>query len=292
MNSKGGNIFKGALVIGLAFLFIIMAAFTPPPKYWQKDNWKAIEDYVSRNANVSRKIAVFDHDGTLIHGDITEGIEEKEIPGVLKALVDSKSLKEEAFSKIPQQFRSDVWGYYRYLEKKDRQIAYEWYPSLFAGYQEKDIIKMADAIYQNVFKNYRYPEMQRLVKFLKLNGYEIYVVSASPTLLVQSAAVYWGIPQENIFGIDIKKDVNGKLTGEVVKPITYAKGKVYTIVEKIKAQPGDALIVAGDSLKTDIDMLKLAKERNSLAILVNATGRNFQYANEQGFINEKMIVFP
>lgn len=292
MNTKGANIFKGILVLGLAFAFILMASFTPAPKCWGQENWEAIENYVIKNINAPRKIAVFDHDGTLIHGDITEGIEEKAIPGVLKAIIDKKALKKEALSNIPEEFRNNAWAYYKKLEAQSRQKAYEWYPTLFAGYDQNEIMQMSDDIYQNVFKNYRHPEMIKLVKFLKMNGYEIFIVSASPDLLVKAAAFHWGIPRENIFGIEIPVNEKGILKAEVVKPITYAKGKVHAILNKIKARPGDALIIAGDSLKTDIDMLKLAKERNSLAIMVNATGKDLEYSASIGFINEKMIVFP
>ncbi len=292
MNSQGGNIFKGILITGVVFLFMGMYAYQKSSPIWETNNWKTIENYVEKNGDAKRKIAVFDHDGTLIHGDITEGIAEKSIPGVLKALVDGKKIRKEAMACVPDNYKKNIWGYYRHLEEKNRQIAYEWYPTLFSGYSEKEIRRMADSLYSDVFSRYQHAEMVELVKYLQGNGYEIYIISASPTLLVQAASLYWNIPEENIFGIDISSDEAGILQPEVAKPITYAEGKVAKILEKISPEKGDALIIAGDSLKTDLAMLRYAKDNNGLAILVNATGTNLDKSRSMGFINETMIIFP
>ncbi|MDK6233208.1 haloacid dehalogenase-like hydrolase [Aerococcus sp. UMB10185] len=97
-------------------------------------------------------------------------------------------------------------------------------------------------------------EVHQLFACLTDHGIRPYIVSASPRLLVQMAVVLgdYAIAPENIFGMEIACDANGRLTDQVAAGtyVTKSQGKVDCIQDLIQPRHDgkDPLMVFGDSM--------------------------------------------
>lgn len=109
-------------------------------------------------------------------------------------------------------------------------------------------------------------ELIDLYQTLMANGIEVYVVSASPHDLIAAAVEQfgYGIPQENVYGMRICTDENGRYIneydynwgGEGKYAQTYGPGKT-TVIENFLAPQHEGqgpLLVCGDSMG-DINMM-------------------------------------
>lgn len=97
------------------------------------------------------------------------------------------------------------------------------------------------------------PEMQNLMEVATARGWEVWVVTASGTPVVQAFAGRYGLPAERVIGMDLAME------GGVYQPrlegiATYRQGKADAIAARI-GKP--VRLAAGDTL-TDLEMLRLA----------------------------------
>src|SRR5476649_1532265 len=96
----------------------------------------------------SRKIAVFDADGTLWHDDLGESffkyqIQNKLAPGIVG---------------VP-----DPWKHYRTLDEMDTAISSAWLAQICAGLEEKVIRHQAEKFYHDHFKNKPTEPLKKLI---------------------------------------------------------------------------------------------------------------------------------
>lgn len=100
---------------------------------------------------------------------------------------------------------------------------------------------------------YRRP-IEWMVRKLTEAGFDVWVVSASPGRVVEEAVRHYGISSQKVIG---NKTVEraGRLTGDLLTPITYRKGKVEAIQKYIGRRP---VLVFGDAW-TDWEMLNWAR---------------------------------
>lgn len=100
------------------------------------------------------------------------------------------------------------------------------------------------------------PEIQNLFSTLRMNGIEVFIVSASYKPVVEAfagvGAYGYNIDPDHVIAMDLETGSDGKIIPEYkagwVK--TFKHGKVEAINQKIKSQPGmncDPLLTAGDS---------------------------------------------
>jgi phosphoserine phosphatase len=80
-----------------------------------------------------------------------------------------------------------------------------------------------------------------------------FIVSASPLSIVVAAAPLAGFERERCRGIEVRIR-GGKFTAEVVKPVSYAAGKIAAA-----APFGKLALACGDSLHGDLPMLEAAQ---------------------------------
>jgi phosphoglycolate phosphatase-like HAD superfamily hydrolase len=139
-----------------------------------------------------------------------------------------------------------------------------------------------------------YPEMKDLVRALKANGFDVWVVSASPQHVVEVVSAEVGIAADHTIGIGTKLEADGRLgvhlepcgDGAPESVITYDEGKRCFINRVIFGQPPAAqlrkadaahrqVFAAGDS-DTDVAFvqdatdLKLVIDRHKPALMCNA----------------------
>lgn len=98
------------------------------------------------------------------------------------------------------------------------------------------------------------PAMDKMIRRLGEAGFDIWVVSASPEWLVEEAARAYGVPPEKILG-NRSSEKEGRVTGDLLTPVTYRQGKVDAINKFIGRRP---LLVFGDAW-TDWEMLEWAE---------------------------------
>ncbi|NOZ00717.1 MAG: HAD-IB family phosphatase [Deltaproteobacteria bacterium] len=96
--------------------------------------------------------------------------------------------------------------------------------------------------------------IRAMIKRLKDAGFDVWVASASPRTVVQEAARAYGIPADKVIG-NRSQEKAGRITGDLLTPVTYRKGKV----EAIKKFAGRRPVLAFGDAWTDWEMLKWAE---------------------------------
>jgi len=208
-----------------------LSSFSPPFA-------DALKNAISAADRTSPPVAAFDADNTLWSKDIGEAF--------LRWLIAGRILKNVNHD-------SDVYGDYERRVEKDRTSAYAWAVSTMEGLRLTDV-RLWSAQLAYAWPNYR-PLMRTLVRELKNEGFDVWIVSASNAWTVQEAAKYVGIEPDRVLGItcDVK---DGTVTGNVQIPITCNKGKVEAIQKYIGRRP---TLAFGDSLG-DLEMLEYAAQ--------------------------------
>ena len=98
------------------------------------------------------------------------------------------------------------------------------------------------------------PEMRALMEAGRASGWQVWVVTASVTPLVQAFAGLYGLPSDRVLGMNLLLE-GGVYQRGLHGPATYRKGKV----EAIRAVVGEMpTLAAGDTL-TDLEMLLSSK---------------------------------
>lgn len=214
-----------------------------------------------------RFIAIFDHDNTLVSGDITEG-NGKSQPGFMYPLI--KQMHRDHSLPVPIEgiYESDPWKFYHAWAKVNHEEAYGWICTLLAGQTPEQVLSDGCAYYEKYQKQAIFPEMKALVTVLQDLEVEVHIVSASAHNLVLAASKYFKIPLERIHGIRLQI-TKGIIQPKVIRPISFAAGKTWYIENIIgDAKPGN-IMTFGDSYTTDGHMLRYAARQDGIAILVN-----------------------
>jgi len=213
-----------------------------------------------------RVVAVFDHDGTLMHGDVTMGSGSQ--PGVLRTMVERRELKPEGLAQIPAWMEPDPWKAYCEWTEREPMKAYGWLPTVLAGMKVRDFTRLARERYRDVYRRYLFPEQLALLSVLRDAGVEIYIVSASAQPLLEAAAPWLGIPPEHAFGIRLHER-GGVIAPEIEPPPSYASGKVWAIEHRVHPSSYENLLTFGDSYVSDGPMLRLAARHGGVGVLIN-----------------------
>lgn len=271
----------------------------------------------------ARPIAVFDFDNTIIHGDISfsflvlqaENLEYGFEPGSslspfppeLDAIyVQLRQDPENA--DLRRDFLHGVLGEYEHAWADGRAVeACGYLARLLTGLpveQARDLGRRAlkralneptcirqypssraeiPALHQQSGIRYR-TSVVDLIKQLKSEGFDIWVASASPQPMVEAAAATVGIAADHVLAVRTKI-VDGRLTGEVVEPVTYRQGKVSAIMAAIGRHPD---LAVGDAW-TDFEMMKTAK----VGILIDKGDRELaESAKKAGILVQPMLEKP
>lgn len=216
-----------------------------------------------------RVVAVFDHDRTLVCGDITEGDGISQ-PGLGGLMIKDRLFRVDPDLRPPDEFQGDVWAYYHHWAKIEPSEAYAWICTVYAGFAPAEVEAMARVYYDHFLKPRIFPEMLELVRVLSDLDVQVYIVSASAEPIVRPAAALFGVPVERIHGVKVKA-LDGLLLPEVEKPISFAAGKTWYIKTYLGEFPRGNLLVFGDSWRTDGHMLRFGVDQGGFSLLVNPT---------------------
>jgi phosphoserine phosphatase len=190
-------------------------------------------------SKISKKIAVFDADGTLWHDDIGDEFFKWQIQNAL-----APGLKGVI----------DPWMHYKDLCKKDTATGYGWLAQINSGLREEELLEQTSSYFKDHFLSKIDSRLRKLIQKLNTNDFEIWICTASIKWAVIPALTELKLATKFIIGTEVELDQEKKLTQKVVTPIPYQAGKKYWLEKKLSHSP---LLVAGNSLG-DLDMMGLA----------------------------------
>lgn len=211
-----------------------------------------IEEFFAKieRGDIKNPVAVFDADGTLWSNDLGESF--------FKWLIENKKLTGVDYSK-------DLYQEYEDLLKEDKGKAFAFPVTLMNGLKEDDVRKWADEYFKNRFIQNIYPEQKELIKRLQEAGVDVWIVSASNTWSVETAAPYLGIEPDHV--IAMRSEVtDGIITDKMVLPLLHGPGKV----EGIKKYIGDRVDFASGNSRSDYEMLEFSSE---MSLIINPSDK-------------------
>lgn len=224
-------------------------------------------------------LAFWDFDGTILKGDCSEGLKEKD-KEVFKGLVELGILKGYAKDYKGEEGVNAFWKKYQELEAIDKKVAYVFLPKIFEGNDESVMQNLAKEHFKETLQKYYFPSSIRILEKLKEVGVQSYIISASATFFVKGSVGTTPVSPDSIYGIEMKIE-NGKILPTEIPPVTYAEGKrekIQQIVENIlKEKKADKVFVLagfGNSYHTDSAFLKYIAEQKleagkPISVMVN-----------------------
>lgn len=215
-------------------------------------------------------ISCWDFDGTLLKGDIGEGMHTNEDQGYY-------GLVEEAIIRgfIPQypskQSLKTFWHDYTTLAKKQSLIeAYQFLVECLYSmpkHKLEDFKKLCITLVDEQISNYFYPETLKLMKALNKKNLFPMIVSASPQILIDSVVHHFPVDPEFALGVNdpgIDKQAFNYAEGKVIR----IKAAAESLSQRLKV-PTCAIFAAGDSWDNDGAMLRMVCENGGLGVCIN-----------------------
>ncbi|MBT3321005.1 MAG: haloacid dehalogenase-like hydrolase [Anaerolineae bacterium] len=205
------------------------------------------------------KIAAFDMDDTLLIGDIGDA--------VFAQLV------------LENKLSSQHWIQYASLLKENKTEAYKYAVKVLAGLNVDDVYQATNMVINspnpaiildelNVQVPVPIPDpiLQSFLIEVRLNGFDVYVVTATNIWSAQViGAEYFGLPKPHIIGMQtalVPNSKSGEITPNLLEPIPIGDGKS----QALKKFTNNIIIAAGNS-KQDFSLLQMIDE-DGLAIWV------------------------
>ncbi|MCB1189522.1 MAG: HAD-IB family phosphatase [Leptospiraceae bacterium] len=234
---------------------------------WKKEN----HDFLKTSILDSPGLAAFDFDNTLIKGDLGEAVMLSLLENGLQKLdknfeihfrdrLNAKRLWDEKDT-FQEELTDYIWTEYQYLmESQGLEVAYRWSSFLFSGWTKAELQSITRTVWNSKLKNNVYTEMYELIRFLLQNNWQAYIITASPTWVIQEVIEEFNLPGEHVLGMNLKLNDLGVATEEIIEPFTYGKGKVECLSKVCNEQPD---LSFGDS-ENDLPLLKSAKLKGIL----------------------------
>lgn len=209
-------------------------------------------------------MAFWDFDGTIIKGDVSEGLE-KDGRQLFKGLIE-RTIGAGLNSVYPPE-----GGWERYRDKDyprlneiGRWIAWPFNAQMYHGQSAAALDAFCEAECERVYRKWYFSSSMMILRALEKAGVENYVVSASPEIFVRNAAKTLGIPRERCRGLRVGID-GGMMTTRVIHPLPIGEGKVETVREAVLARPhGVAVAAFGNSYSTDGAFLRYVATQPAL----------------------------
>jgi phosphoserine phosphatase len=209
-------------------------------------------------------MAFWDFDGTIIKGDISEGLEE-DGRFLFKGLIE-RTIEEGL---CPTYGKDGGWD--RYIKRDYPRmkeiglwLAWPYNAQMYNGQRVSVLDSFCRAECERVYRKWYFDSSVRILKALERAGVENYIVSASPELFVRAAADTLGLPSCRFVGIRVEID-GDMVTSRVVHPLPMGEGKVENVRALVLARPhGVAVAAFGNSYSTDGAFLRYVATQPSL----------------------------
>lgn len=209
-------------------------------------------------------MAFWDFDGTIIKGDISEGLEEGG-KVLFKGLIE-RTIEEGL---CPTYGKDGGWDRYSRRDyPRMREIglwlAWPYNAQMYNGQRASVLDSFCRSECERVYRKWYFDSSVRILKALERAGVENYIVSASPEMFVRAAADTLGLPSCRFVGIRVAID-GDMVTSRVVHPLPMGEGKVENVRALVLARPhGVAVAAFGNSYSTDGAFLRYVATQPSL----------------------------
>lgn len=237
-----------------------------------KRNWdQEIYDFLVNAITSSPGVAAFDFDNTLIKGDLGEevmfylirnGLEH--FKGQFENYFRDKEKASVVWKKKntnKDDFVDFILDEYKYLyHNRSLEEAYRWSSFLFSSWSQIELQNISKRIWQQKLKQNIYLEMWELIRFLNQKNWKVYIITASPTWVIQAIIADFHLPKNHVYGMNVELDKDNKTTPDIIEPFTYGIGKVKTM-HNIIGKNSD--LCFGDSIN-DIPLLESANLKGIL----------------------------
>ena len=263
-------------------------------------NWSS-ETYNRLLKTISSKqgVAAFDFDNTIVYNDFGEEVMNSLIKEGLPFFKEDFTLffKDNELSKSifqnrflnPKLFSEFILQSYTEIASSEGvETSYRWSSFLFSGSTEKELKEYSKKVWTEQKKRvdqnrvFPYDEMLDLIQFLLEKNWEVYIVTASPSYVIQAISEELGIQQEMVIGMELEEK-NGFLSPKILEPYTYGLGKVKAFQNKTGKLPDLAM---GDSWN-DFPLLESA----TLSIALDKGNKDFiNKCKERNFLIQKRFI--
>ena len=230
----------------------------------------ALKEAVLRESPSNRPhrfVTFWDFDGTILAGDCTEGWATNGVP-VYKGLPERCILAGLCeLYRGPEGVRQFWSDYERMDQSPGTWLATPFLTQMFQGVKAAELEQFARRVFESELTNFLFASTMKILRGLSVAGIEAHVVTGSPQVLVRGAAGTVGIPPQNIHGVRVAER-EGRLTGELIYPVTWAAGKAQRLQELLEQwktdQPGcdvHVLGAFGNSYSSDGPFMAWAAQR-------------------------------
>jgi phosphoserine phosphatase len=222
-------------------------------------------EIVSRLGGDAPKNAIiaFDADGTLWSGDI--GLD------TFEAMIAKRAVRKEALPGLNDEARAadlrlcddpndQVRVLHEAFEKGTyaEERAFTMMAWAFAGYLPQEVCDFASSVVESVGLQGRlHPEVLPVIDWAVKYDMPLYVVSASPELVVKTAIDLLHLPFQDVFAMTPAME-GGRIAPRILEPITYGAGKNAALQ---KGVPDATLWAAFGDSAFDVAMLRAARIR-------------------------------
>ena len=276
--SGAAKIEFGSATFYLGFLLLASswAACSRAPAFRQiagfrPETNRRLEQFFVRHRGASgRKVAVFDGDGTTL--------------GQVPHYLADECLFEQA-RKNPRK-RPEIIRRMRKLSNVSLEYV-QLRVRFFEGDTPESVRRLGADCYRRMYGGKIYPQMKELVGRLKENGFEVWIVTASPEALYQEfLAEGLGIPVTNVIGVrSIIRE--GRITATMVQPVPQDDGKLQAIETFIQARP----LLSGGNSRGDKEMIEFSSDMKLIINPDTHVGHDqsisiSEYARKEGWLVE------
>ncbi len=219
--------------------------FEPIVGFSDEANLQLKEFLLKTKNETGRKIAVFDGDGTVL-GQTPHYLADE---AMYSYAVEHPDQKQEIFQEMVKQSNVSL----PYVQNRVKYIS---------GMTLQDYRNLGEKYFNKYYSNKIYLPMKDMISTLKQNGFEIWIITASPEGMYQQfLSKALEIPITHIVGIkSVIKD--GIITDEIIEPVPQDHGKKWAIESFVQDVP---LLVAGNS-RGDKEMIEFSK---GLKMIIN-----------------------
>lgn len=227
-------------------------------------------------------MAFWDFDGTIIKGDISEGVRENGVVRYQGMTCAGIMAGFSPFYKGEEGCRQFDRDYAR-LNEIGRFIAWPFIGQVFAGVKVADFNRFCAQQVRDVYSKWYFASSVAILRRLEAAGVENHIISGSPDLFVRNAAESIGLASDRMHGNRLVID-EGILSTRIEYPVTTGEGKVEVLRRLVNARK-NAVAVAGfgDSYRTDGAFLRyivrqtLPGGARGFALMINGSGSDTGY---------------
>ena len=179
-------------------------------------------------------LTFWNFDNTILDGDSTEGSSDIYGKVIFKGLAQvaieaGLSPKYSSFEKF--------WNDYQAMEQKDERKAYAYAAQMLAGSEASQVLQLSTLYFQTTLGRHLFQASMDLIRGLQDRKISVQILTASPRIFVQGAAPLLKISANDVYGMETKVE-NGRLTSQMVLPLTTQKGKIKKIEEIVQKKMG------------------------------------------------------